>query len=203
MTHPQRPEIEDIHTGDELRRWYWLKEELVAYCRQHSIPYSAGKFTLIDRIAHYLDTGDIPRTRRKRVTSTFDWAHEPLTLETVITDSYRNNDNVRAFMVQHLGTGFRFHMEFMAWMRDNTGKTLQDAVIAWREMAARRADDNYQTEIAHHNQYNQYVRDFFADNPALTMKEARCCWLYKRSLPRENGRHTYHRDDLIALEAEA
>ncbi|MEL6151398.1 MAG: hypothetical protein AAFR56_17360, partial [Chloroflexota bacterium] len=91
MTDPQRPDINSIHTSEELRRWYWLKAELVVYCRQHSIPYSAGKFELIDRIAHYLDTGEIPRSRRKRATSTFDWAHETLTLDTVITDSYRNN----------------------------------------------------------------------------------------------------------------
>ncbi|MEO1289233.1 MAG: DUF6434 domain-containing protein [Chloroflexota bacterium] len=200
MAEEQRPAIEIIKTGDEFKRWYWLKEELVAYCREHKIPYSAGKFELIERIAYHMDTGEIPKPKRKKVTSKFDWHSETLTLETVITDSYKNTQNMRRFMQAQVGDGFTFKTPFMRWMKANTGKTLQDAVDYWHHFQEEQQADDFQSDIAHHNQFNQYYRDFFEDNPDLTTKEARRCWEYKRSLPMEDGRHRYEKSDLVALD---
>ncbi|MEQ8676033.1 MAG: DUF6434 domain-containing protein [Aggregatilineales bacterium] len=195
----QRPPIKTIKTGAELRRWYWLKEELVAYCQEHGIPYSAGKFELLDRIARFMDTGETPTPKRKNITSKFDWHSEQLSAETIITDSYKNTQNVRRFMTMHIGKHFKFNIDFMAWMRANAGKTLGEAVIQWQDLEARKADANFQTDIADHNQYNQYLRDFFEANPTLTTRDARTCWEFKRSLPTPDGRHVYDADDLQAL----
>lgn len=201
MSEQQRPPIKTIKTGDEFKRWYWLKSELVAYCREHSIPYSAGKFELIDRITHYLDTGNIPKTKRKTATSDFDWANETLTLKTVITDSYKNNQNMRAFMQEHVGEGFSFKTPFMKWMKTNTGKTLADAIAFWQQLQTQENADDFESTIADHNQFNQYYRDFFKDNPDLTTRDARRCWDYKRSLPSDDGRHRYEASDLVALKS--
>lgn len=201
MTSEQRPDITTIKTAEELRRWYWLKEELVAYCREHKIPYSAGKFELIDRIAHYMDTGTILKPKPKKSTSTFDWANEPLTPETIISDNYKNTQNMRQFMTEQIGKQFGFNIAFMAWMKANVGKTLADAIEQWQMLEALKNDDTFQTDIKEHNQYNQYLRDFFEDNPDLTTKEARICWDYKRSLPSDTGRHIYEAADLSALKA--
>jgi len=199
MSEQQRPDINQIQSGNELRRWYWLKSELVDYCREHKIPYGGGKFELVDRIAYYLDTGEIKRQSSKKTTSKFNWAKETLTLETIITDSYKNNRNVREFMQQYLGQSFSFNMTFMNWMRDNTGKTLADAIEFWRGVEIQKSEGRFEQEIPDHNQYNQYMRDFFADNPKLTIKEARQCWDYKRQLPSDSGRHIYEPDDLASL----
>lgn len=40
---------------------YWLKEELVSFCRDNGLPASGGKQELTERIAAYLDTGRIER----------------------------------------------------------------------------------------------------------------------------------------------
>ena len=193
-----RPEIDECATGATFRRWYWLKSELVAFAREHGLRVSGGKEVLTDRIAHYLDTGDRELSgepRRPRPSSTFNWAKATLTLDTVITDSFTNGPNLRAFMKRHVGPSFRSSIEFMQWARDNVGKTLADAVAEWRRIEARRKA-GHKAPIPAHNQFNQYVRDYFTDNPDGSMATARRLWAVKRRRPGDNR---YRRSDLEVL----
>jgi hypothetical protein len=82
----------------------------------------------------------------------------------------------------------------MDYMRNNCGKTLQDAVNEWKRLNELSRDKNFKSEIPPGNQYNQYIRDYFADNPGGTLKEARHLWKLKRSLPL--GRHIYEKSDV-------
>jgi SAP domain-containing new25 len=54
-----RPNIDDISSGEELKKWYWLKAELVTFCKKISFNYSGSKFEILDRIALSLDAGKI------------------------------------------------------------------------------------------------------------------------------------------------
>lgn len=181
-----------------MRRWYWLKSELEAYAKTLGLRSTGGKFTILDRIAHYLDTGETVWTGdvRQKPKSKFDWHSAPLTPETVITDSYKNSQNVRRFFKSQVGDNFKFNIAFMDWMRQNTGKTLAEAVEAYKEVMTQQAAPGFQSEIAHHNQFNQYTRDFLADNPERGMKDVRHFWALKRDQPTEDGRHVYHPSDL-------
>ena len=191
--HPLRPNLEEITAASEFRRWYWLKEELVRYCRRVGISYRGGKAEIADRIAHYLSTGNVPSIIHPKKTSTFDWAREVLTLDTIITDSYTNGPNVRRLMKVHLGDHFRFTIGFMKWMKDNVGKTLGDAVEEWQRQHEQKQRGDVRTKIPVDNQYNRYLRDFFADNPNQDMATARRCWKLKRALP---GPQRYEPSDL-------
>jgi Domain of unknown function (DUF6434) len=62
----------------------------------------------------------------------FDWHYSTLSSHTIIAPDYRNTQNVRRFFVGEIGEAFKFDRAFMAWMLDNTGKTLGDAVDEWR-----------------------------------------------------------------------
>ena len=198
MADETRPPIETITTGAELRRWYWMKDELVERAKTVDVRANGGKFTILDRLAHHLDTGETvwPGDRKVKVASKFDWANEDLKPETVITDSYKNGPNVRAFFQKHASPSFKFHSAFMRWMKENTGKTLADAVETWKRMEIERKSDGFQSDIADHNQFNQYTRDFLADNPDLGMGDVRRIWALKRALPSDDGRHRYERSDL-------
>ncbi|MEM1075378.1 MAG: DUF6434 domain-containing protein [Pseudomonadota bacterium] len=193
-----RPDIKDICSGGELRRWYWLKTELEMHAKALGLRRAGGKFTILDRIAHYLDTGETvwPGDKKRRPTSRFDWHSADLSLNTVITDSYRNSQNVRRFFKKHIGEGFKFNIAFMAWIRENTGKTLRDAVQFYHEQQADIARPGYRSEIAEHNQFNQYTRDFLDDNPKMGMEDVRKFWALKRRLPSKTGRHVYEPSDL-------
>jgi hypothetical protein len=191
-----RPDIYTIQTGEEFRKWYWLKEEVVAYCKLTKLSYVGSKFEIIERIANALDNKiePIKVTKKQAIPSKIDWSKAHLTLETIITDNYKNGPNVRRFFIEHCGAHFSFNIEFMAWMKANTGKTLQDAVDKWLEIAKKSKDKTHKSVIPEGNQYNQYLRDFFADNPDKTMKQARHFWQLKRALPL--GLHKYERGDL-------
>lgn len=198
MTDETRPPVYTITTAVELRRWYWTKAELEAECRRRGLKIAGAKFTQLDRIAHFLDTGgrQWPSDRKPRAASKFDWHSEALTPETLITDSYRNSQNVRRYFKSQLGEQFKFNIAFMAWIKENVGKTLADAVTEYNRQTAAAKAPGAQSKIAHHNQFNQYTRDFLADNPDMGLDEVRHFWSLKRSLPSNDGRHRYDPSDL-------
>ena len=198
MAETSRPDIDSVTQGVELKRWYWLKSELLTRAKGLGLRTSGGKFELLDRIAHYLDTGerDVRGAGPAKVVSSFDWHKAELTDATLLTDSYKNGQNVRRYFKSRLGDGFKFNIEFMAWLKANTGKTLADACDEYRAMKAREAAPGFRSDIAHHNQFNQYTRDFLDDNPEMGMAEVRKYWALKIALPSETGRHVYERADL-------
>ena len=197
MAKPEnRPPIETIASGSDLRRWYWLKAELVEHARDLGVASSGKKFEILDRIAHFLDTGEKTRPPTMKPASRFDWHAEPLDDTTVLTDSYKNTQNVRRYFKSRLGDGFKFNIEFMTWLKTNAGKTLGDACDAYRAMKAREARPGFRSTIADHNQFNQYTRDILDDNPGMGMAEVRKYWALKSRLPSETGRHVYERSDL-------
>ena len=196
--HETRPDIETIQSGAELRRWYWRKAELIEQARRLELKTTSGKFVILDRIAHFLDTGErhFPGDAKIKPASRFDWHREPLNRQTEITDSYKNTQNVRRFFKAAVGDDFKFNIAFMEWMRSNAGKTLGDACDAYRAMKASEQQPGYRTTIKDHNQFNQYTRDFLDDNPDLGMDDVRRIWALKIKLPSETGRHVYDRSDL-------
>lgn len=199
MTQAERPEITSIKTGQELRRWYWLKSDLMGYARILGIKVSGGKFEILDRIAHFLDTGEKAASvvsKPKKMSSKFDWHSEALTIETIITNNYKNTQNVRRFFLENTDQNFKFNIEFMAWVKSHIGKTLGDAVIEYHAMRARMAESDFKSKIEDHNQLNSYTRDFLADNPELGMADVRKFWALKTKLPSDNGRHDYDKSDL-------
>lgn len=193
-----RPDITQLTTSAELRRWYWLKDELVAEAKRLGLRTTGGKFTVLDRIAHFHDTGTMtwPGDAKTKASSKFDWHSAQLTPDTVITDSYKNSQNVRRFFKQHADPAFKFNIAFMAWMKENVGATLADAVTAYHHQKKAAASPRHQSKIADHNQFNQYTRDFLADNPEMGLKEVRYFWALKRQLPSQDGRHRYDPSDL-------
>ncbi|MEM1237225.1 MAG: DUF6434 domain-containing protein [Pseudomonadota bacterium] len=198
MTQETRPEIGSLRSGAEIKRWYWLKSELLTHAKALGLRTAGGKFELLDRIAHFLDTGEreASAVRPAKATSVFDWHKADLTDATILTDNYKNSQNVRRYFKSRLGDGFKFNIEFMAWLKTNAGKTLADACDEYRAIKAREAAPGFQSKIAHHNQFNQYTRDFLDDNPEMGMAEVRKYWALKIALPSDSGRHVYDRSDL-------
>jgi hypothetical protein len=194
-----RPDITSITDSAELRRWYWLKTELVAEAKRRGLRTTGAKFAVLDRLAHLLDTGEtvLPGDAKPGVRSKFDWHSAELSPQTVITNSYRNSQNVRRFFKSQVGPAFKFNIAFMAWMRANVGKTLAHAVAEYRRQDARTTRRGHKTQIAEHNQFNQYTRDFLADNPDLGLSDVRHFWALKRQQPSDDGRHRYAPSDLL------
>lgn len=194
----ERPKFENITTGAEFNNWYWLKAEMVDICKQANLPYIGSKFELRDRIMYALDNdGQIqPIPKKVKPISKFNWAKEELTLQTVITDSISFGPNFRRFMKSQVGNKFSCHSDFMDWCKTNIGKTLQEAILQWQALEERKKNPNFKREIAEHNMFNQYIRDFLEDNVGKTFSEAKATWDIKKTLPMKNGFVKYETTDL-------
>ena len=199
MSNEERPEISCVTSGQELRRWYWTKDELAAAARQHRLRTGGAKFTILERIAHFIDTGTRkwPGDKPVKVTSKFDWHAADLGPDTIITDNYRNTQNVRRFFSTECGPNFKFSIAYMEWFKANIGKTLGDAVAEYQRQKTQATKADHKTAIKPHNQFNQYTRDFLADNPDLGMDDVRRVWAKKRARPSKDGRHVYAANDLM------
>ncbi|TRX60803.1 cytoplasmic protein [Fulvivirga sp. M361] len=149
----ERPTFIAIKSGEEFNQWYWSKAEMEDICKQSGLPYSGSKFELRDRIMHALDhNGEVlPRERSKKTTSNFDWSKTALSIYTIITDNVSFGPNFRNFMKSKIGKKFTCHSDFMEWIKNNSGKTLGDAIAKWAELEERKKDPAFKRSIAAHN----------------------------------------------------
>ncbi|MEM6689807.1 MAG: DUF6434 domain-containing protein [Planctomycetota bacterium] len=175
---PTRPPITLVRSSEELRQWYFLKSDLVAHAKSLGLSTGGNKPELIERIGIYLDTGEVVSSTRKKPKSRFDWGKEKLTMETPITDNYRNTRNVRGFMLLNASARFKFSNEFMAWMRSNVGKTLADAITFWKELD-RKKKAGYREKPLPQNQFNRFTREISSAVPGISAAKIRKVWAVK------------------------
>lgn len=167
----------------DFKRFYWLKAELLVFCREHNIPTSGGKLEIAARIEHFLATGEVsqpeamPRRRTaKRLSS------EPLSLQTVITEDFRCSQENRHFFEGVIGPQFHFSTHMQRFARENMGKTYQDFVDEWyREQAVKKEQ---KTEIAPQFEYNRFMRTFRDQNPKADFKDAVAAWNAHKRKPK-------------------
>jgi hypothetical protein len=62
-----RPELENNMDVELFLNFYYLKKELIDFCRDNGLPIQGGKIELTERIANYLRTGKIKQDKTKRV----------------------------------------------------------------------------------------------------------------------------------------
>lgn len=187
-----RPDLDGRLDGATFRSYYYLKEELVAFCKANGLPSSGGKIEITDRIAKYLDTGKVdPVKSRPRARSEVG----EITEETIIEPNIVCSEKHRAFFRQRIGSGFSFQVGFQKWLKANAGKTYGDAVSAYYEILSQKKKGT--TQIDKQFEYNTYIRAFFEDNPGSTLQQAIACWKYKKA---QQGHNRYEKSDLEAPE---
>ncbi|MEM7523790.1 MAG: DUF6434 domain-containing protein [Pseudomonadota bacterium] len=191
----ERPDIADVTSGAELKDWYWLKSELEDACRVRALSRQGSKAVLTDRLAHFLDTGEALRPKPRGRSGGFNWAKDQITCDTLIDEGYSNGPNTRSFFEREIGPRFRFTIPFMAWMKANAGRSMADAVDEWRRQRDEKSKGARQA-IPASNQWNAYLRAFFAANPERSVADARTCWAAKRA---RRGHNRYEDADLAAL----
>ncbi len=186
-----RPILDRELDSKTFREFYYLKEELVAFWRKNDLPTVGGKIEITDRIAHYLDTGEIPIVKvvKKRTPVIAD-----INEETEIESDFVCSEKHRAFFKKHIGSSFSFNVAFQKWLKCNAGKTYKEAISAYYQIIEDKKKGN--TKIDKQFEYNTYIRDFFADNKGKSLEEAIKCWKYKKQL---QGHNRYEKTDLKAL----
>ena len=188
----ERPKLNKKLDAITFRSFYYLKQELADFCKENGLPTSGSKAELTDRIAYYLDTGNVLKPTAERKTAV---TIATLTEDTIIEPNIVCSEKHRAFFSEKIGKSFSFNVPFQKWLKANAGKTYGDAIQAYYRILEEKKQRK--TEIGRQFEYNTYIRDFFADNPGKSLHDAIVCWNYKKSLP---GHHRYEQSDLHALD---
>lgn len=162
------------------------------FCRKNGLPTSGGKIEITDRIAHFLDTGEIMSAERERKTTA---QIGDIDLNIKIEPNFTCTEKHRAFFKEHIGNAFSFNVAFQKWLKNNTGKTYKEAIAAYYKILEEKKMGK--TTIDRQFEYNTYIRDFFADNQGKSLEDAIKCWKYKKQM---QGHNRYERTDLIVLE---
>ena len=188
----ERPVLDKNLDSKTFRDFYYLKEELVDFCRKNGLPVSGGKLQITDRIACFLDTGEIqePSKVKRNVMTVSD-----ISEDTIIEVDFVCSEKHRTFFKEHIGNRFSFNVAFQKWLKSNAGKTYKEAIAAYYQTLEDKKKGK--TKIDKQFEYNTYIRAFFADNRGKTLEEAIKCWNYKKQLQGHNG---YEQSDLVALD---
>ena len=187
-----RPDLNKELDAKTFKNYYYLKEELLGFCRENDLPVSGGKIELIERIAFFLETGKvIAGSTKRKGTSNIGTITEDTQIEPDIVCSEKH----RAFFITKIGNKFSFNVAFQKWLKSNAGKTYGDAIKAYYQIIEEKKKGK--TTIDKQFEYNTYIRDFFEDNHGKSLEEAIICWKYKKGL---QGHNRYEKSDLVALE---
>ena len=187
----KRPNLDKNLDSNLFKEYYYLKEELIDFCRKNNLQTTGGKIELTERIAKFLETGE--RTYkshniRKKVII------DEITIHTIIEENFVCSEKHRAFYKEKIGNNFSFNVAFQKWLKSNSGKTYQDSINAYYQILEDKKKNK--TIIDKQFEYNTYIRDFFYDNKDKNLEQAITCWKYKKSL---KGHNKYERDDLKIL----
>jgi len=177
-------------------QYYYLKEELVAFCRENSLSTIGGKLDITSRIEHFLKTGEILNAASGKI-KTININLTELSLDSFIEENFVCSEKHRSFFKGAIGPNFTFPVTFQKYLKNNAGKTYSDAIDEWYKIQEDKKKNKGLSEIDSQFEYNTYIRDFFKDNQDnKTLKDAIKCWKYKKSLA---GHNRYDSEDLSAL----
>lgn len=187
----ERPILDMSLDSKIFKEFYYLKEELVIFCRNNNLQATGSKEELTNRIIEFLETGKKTfKAHNKRKASVSDI----ITLDTKIESNFVCSEKHRKFYKEQIGDNFSFNVLFQKWLKNNTGKTYQESIQSYYQILEDKRKNK--ATIDKQFEYNTYVRDFFSNNKDKSLDDAIKCWKYKKSL---KGHNKYEKDDLIAL----
>lgn len=175
---------------------YYLREELIEFCRENGLSTYGGKLEISDRIAHYLKTGE--RKAPKMTTRKKKQEERILHEDSIIEENFVCSQCHRSFFKEKIGPSFSFNVIFQNWLKEHAGATYQDAIEAYGDIMEEKKKGT--KTIDRQFEYNTYIRDFFQDNVGRSLKEAIICWKYKKQV---KGNHRYEKADLQVLKENA
>lgn len=132
-TMTTRPTLTKQLDAKTFREFYYLKEELVDFCKANGLPSSGGKVDITNRIAEYLEFGKITATKATSTKSTSKKNTLPDTIleSSLIEPNFVCSEKHRTFFKEKIGKSFSFNVVFQKWLKNNTGKTYVDAIDAY------------------------------------------------------------------------
>lgn len=166
-----RPTLTEHTPPNDFASFYWLKEELIAFCHAQGLSTQGSKQELSARIRQFLESGmaqksALAATRKAVMPNTF-------TRQSIIAPGWRCSQELRAFFEREIGASFHFDGVMRDFIHHGAGKTLEEAIATWE---AAQAGPQQPKEIAPQFEYNRYIREYFNSHPGAALAEAIQAW---------------------------
>jgi len=178
----ERPILDMSLDSKIFKEFYYLKEELVIFCRNNNLQ---DIYIGPDKMKYQDDFFENKRMIKRNNTLFYD---------TKIESNFVCSEKHRKFYKEQIGDNFSFNVLFQKWLKNNAGKTYQESIQSYYQILEDKRKNK--ATIDKQFEYNTYVRDFFSNNKDKSLDDAIKCWKYKKSL---KGHNKYEKDDLIAL----
>jgi hypothetical protein len=175
-----RPPLTEKTSAADFRAYYWLKAELVTFCRAVGLSTAGGKQEIADRIGEFLESGkrEAPPVSNQKATGKMP---EHFTRETVIGLNWRCSESLRAFFSAETGKPFKFNQVMRDLVQSGQGKTLGEALDTWRSAN----ESAERTQIAPQFEYNRHMRAYHEAHPEATREDAIKAWKQLRAERRD------------------
>jgi Domain of unknown function (DUF6434)/SAP domain-containing new25 len=159
-----------------------MKHELVDFARSCGASATGDKPELAARITAILG-GRVPAAPARRAVVSRQLA-EPLTLDTHVPPRQASSQQLRRFLVEHIGPSFFYDIHIRTYLASENAKTLRDVVAHWHATRdASKPETPAQLELVRFNKV------WHLANPAGTAVECRAAWRIHKSLPIDERPH--------------
>ena len=155
---------------------YWLKDELIAFCREQGLRSDGPKRLLSLRVAAFLDGSSPPPETPRRKTQ---FMPQNFSHDTVIGDGWRCSQKLRAFFQSELGAGFRFDRFMRDRIHNGSGQTLGQVMMEWRANIR----NSVPSEIEPQFEFNRFVREYRSRAKGATHRDVVAAWRSYRDTP--------------------
>jgi len=188
-----RPCLSKGLDSETFKKFYYLKKELVDFCKDNFMSSAGSKADLNNRIIHFLNTGErltFINIKKSKIDK------KNLSLNTIVEENFCYSECKREFFKSIIGSKFTFCVPLQRFIKANVGKKYSDIVDEWYRIQDNKKRNKGNSVIDSQFEYNTYIRDFFKENKGKSLKDAIKCWKYKKSI---EGSNRYEEEDLEVL----
>jgi SAP domain-containing new25/Domain of unknown function (DUF6434) len=153
-----------------------MKHELVTFARQLGVSAVGDKPSLTERIAAQLGGRPVPQPVRRTTVS--NRIPEVLTMDTVLPPRQASSQQLKAFLVGHIGKQFTYDIHMRTYISSDSPKTIADVIAHW--YATRNVP---KPETLPQLELVRFMKAWHAANPNGTALERRAGWQIHKSLP--------------------
>lgn len=185
----QKPKLTKSISFDTFKNHYWLKTELILFCKDNGLVTVGSKQEIAHRIESFITTGSKMKPARGCSTKDRD-SDQPITYDTLVIN-YKNDAATRQFFVDHIGQHFHFDAYLRQFTKKNNitkGLSYGDLINGWLIEESKRDAPNYKSNIGEQFEYNQFIRDFFANEKDKSRLDAIIAWKFIKTVA---GNKTY------------
>jgi len=189
LSKETRPKLSKKINLSHFKNFYWLKKELIDFCREQGLSVAGSKQVLEKRVEIYISSGAKAKLPPTKTLGDRD-SKQPITRDSPVVN-YKNDAATRRFFVEEVGRSFHFNTYLRKFTDRNhlIGKNLTygDLVDGWLVEEKHKADPSYQSTIGEQFEYNRFIRDFFLYEKGKTRADAIKAWKIVKTAPGGNS----------------